>query len=132
MLKSINCYKDGKRTLTHAPITFIVSNAQYKKFPASSLMVGYTGQVSWTALLSNLKWAMIKQSYKTKKSLLVIIVAIIQISVTTLVSRNLGYVLSNSTWKVSGACIIFSLASVCFRTLTSWFIQDPKSFYCKL
>ncbi|CAO0799311.1 unnamed protein product [Mucor circinelloides] len=83
-----------------------VSNAQYKKFPATATMIGYTGQ-----------------------SLLVIIVAIIQISITALVTRNLRYVLYNNTWKVSGACIVFSLASICFRTLTSWFIQEPGSAY---
>ncbi|KAL0145102.1 hypothetical protein V8B55DRAFT_1458592 [Mucor lusitanicus] len=86
--------------------TEAISNARYKKFPATATMVGYTGQ-----------------------SLLVIIVAIIQISVTALVARNLRYVLYNSPWKVSGACIIFSVASISFRTLTSWFIQDPGSAY---
>ncbi|CEP10221.1 hypothetical protein [Parasitella parasitica] len=69
-------------------------------------MVGYTGQ-----------------------SLLVIIVAILQISAAALVARNLRYVLFKNTWKVPSACIIFSLASICFRALTSWFIQDPNSFY---
>ncbi|CAO3612988.1 unnamed protein product [Mucor fragilis] len=86
--------------------TEAISNARYKKYPATATMVGYTGQ-----------------------SLLVIIVAIIQISVTTLVARNLRYVLYNSPWKVSGACIIFSVASIAFRTLTSWFIQNPNSDY---
>ncbi|KAL9537889.1 hypothetical protein MBANPS3_011373 [Mucor bainieri] len=86
--------------------TEAISNARYKKFPATATMVGYTGQ-----------------------SLLVIIVAIIQISVTALVARNLRYVLSKSPWKVSGACIIFSVASISFRTLTSWFIQNPSSTY---
>ncbi|KAI8647911.1 hypothetical protein BD408DRAFT_407968 [Parasitella parasitica] len=87
-------------------VTEAISNARYKKYPASTSMVEYTGQ-----------------------SLLVIIVAIIQISVAALIARNLRYVLFNNTWKVSGACIIFSLASICFRALTSWFIQDPNSFY---
>ncbi|KAK4520571.1 uncharacterized protein ATC70_006448 [Mucor velutinosus] len=86
--------------------TEAISNARYKKYPATATMVGYTGQ-----------------------SLLVIIVAIIQISVAALVARNLRYILYNSPWKVSGACITFSVASIAFRTLTSWFIQDPSSAY---
>ncbi|GAN02986.1 hypothetical protein MAM1_0032d02436 [Mucor ambiguus] len=86
--------------------TEAISNARYKNYPATTTMIGYTGQ-----------------------SLLVIIVAIIQISVTVLVARNLRYVLYNSPWKVSGACIIFSVASISFRTLTSWFIQSPSSAY---
>ncbi|KAI8059081.1 uncharacterized protein B0P05DRAFT_559015 [Gilbertella persicaria] len=87
-------------------ITEAISNSEYKRFPASNLMVGYTGQ-----------------------SLLVIIVAIIQLSFSVLIIRNLGYVISRSTWKLSLTCICISLASICFRTFSSWFIQDTESVY---
>jgi hypothetical protein len=45
MLERINYHKDRKRFLTYTLVVFVVSNARYKKFPASTLMIGYTGQV---------------------------------------------------------------------------------------
>lgn len=39
--------------------------------------------------------------------------------------------MSRRTWKLSVSGIGVSAASICFRSFSSWFIQDPSSAYCK-
>ncbi|KAI7890005.1 uncharacterized protein EV154DRAFT_482573 [Mucor mucedo] len=86
--------------------TEAVSNAQYKKFPPSGIMIGYTGQ-----------------------SLLVIIVAILLILLTVLVFRNVGRVIFATSWKIALSCVGFSMASVAFRSFSSGFIVSEQSAY---
>ncbi|CAO3650179.1 unnamed protein product [Mucor hiemalis] len=78
----------------------------FRRFPPSSVMMGYTGQ-----------------------SLLVIIVSILIIIISILVLRNLGRVLVHTAWKISVSCIGFSLASIAFRTFSAWFVVSPSDEY---